>query len=125
MPQRTTKIIGAGMPAGTALQISGDCQDNVTAAGSTQATATPVSGDTVVVTTTAASTGVILSGPSFSSGDDCIVCNLGANALLVYPPLGGQINALAVNAGFSIATGKSAVFVARADASKFIAGLTA
>lgn len=125
MPQRTTKIVGAGISAGTAAVISGDCQDNVTAAGTTQATATPIYGDTVVITTAAASTGVVFSGPAFTSGDDCIVANLGANALLVYPALGGQINALAVNAGFSIAAGKSAVFVARADATKFIAGLTA
>lgn len=125
MPQRATKIIGAGIPPATAAQISGDCQDNVTAAGTTQATATAIYGDTVVVTTAAASTGVVFTGPPFYTGDDCIVCNLGANALLVYPPVGGQINALAVNAGFSIGAGKSAFFVARADASKFVAGITA
>jgi hypothetical protein len=125
MPQRTAKLVGAGIPPLSATVTSGDCQDNVTATGTTQATAAPVYGDTTVVTTTAASTGVILSGPQFTSGDDCIVCNLGANALLVYPPLGGQINALAVNAGFSVGAGKSAVFIARADATKFVAGLTA
>ena len=124
MPQRTTKILGAGMPALAAAQISGDLQDNVTAAGSTQATATPVYGDCVVVTTTAASTGVILSGPAFTQGDDCVVANLGASALLVYPPVGGQINALAVNAGFSVAAGKSALIFARSSTT-FIAALSA
>jgi len=124
MPQRATKLMGGGIPAMTAAVISGDIQDNVTAAGSTQATATPIYGDIAVVTTAAASTGVILSGAGFQAGDGCIVHNLGANAVLVYPPVGGTINALAANAGYSVAAGKQAFIWARSG-STFIAGVTA
>jgi hypothetical protein len=124
MPQRATKLMGGGIPAITASVISGDIQDSVTATGSTQATAANIFGDIVVITTAAASTGVIIGGASFQAGDGCIVHNLGANAVLVYPPLGGQINALAVNAGFSVAAGKQALIWARTGTT-FIAGVTA
>jgi hypothetical protein len=41
------------------------------------------------------------------------VKNLGANALLVYPATGGAINALAANAGFSIAAAGQGRFLGR------------
>lgn len=110
--------------AATFSPVVGDMQDSITAAGATQATATAVNADNVIVTTAAAGTGVILSGPTFSAGDQVMVFNLGANALLVYPPVGGVINALAANAGFSIAAGKSAVFYAR-TAINFVAAASA
>jgi hypothetical protein len=125
MPQRAVKMVNAGVSAGSAIQIGGDVQDSVTATGATQATAAVAFGDSCIVTTAAAGTGVILGGPSFTSGDEVKVTNLGANALLVYPPLGGQINALAINAGFSVAIGKVAEFTARTDASKFVASVSA
>jgi hypothetical protein len=94
-----------------AAQIAGDLQGGVTALGTTQATAQAVYGDNVVVTTAAASSGVILSGNAgFAPGDDVFVANQGANALTVYPPVGGQINALGANVGFSVAAGKAASF---------------
>ena len=125
MPQRLVKMINAGLSAGTAAMIGGDIQDNVTATGTTQATAAPIYGDNCIVTTTAAGTGVIFSGTTLSSGDVLQVYNLGANALLVYPVLGSTINALAVNAGFSIPAGKAAFFTVRANAATMVAGLSA
>jgi hypothetical protein len=124
MPQRATKLMGGGISAVTASIISGDLQDNVTATGSTQATAVSIYADITVVTTAAASTGVIIGGASFQAGDGLIVHNLGANAVLVYPPVGGQINALSVNAGFSVAAGKQAFIWARTGTT-FVAGVTA
>jgi len=124
MPQRATKLLAAGFSGQAAAIVSGDIQDGVVAAGSTQATATNIFGDIAVVTTAAASTGVILGGATFQAGDGCIVHNLGANAVLVYPPVGGQINALAVNAGFSVAAGKQALIWARTGTT-FVAGVTA
>lgn len=109
MSNRATKIVGAGMAPSAASQIAGDVQGGVTAAGTTQATAQAVYGDNVVVTTCAAGAGIILSGPGFGPGDDVFVANQGANACLVYPPVGYQINALGVNAGFSVAAGKAAL----------------
>jgi hypothetical protein len=103
--------MGVGMAAALTEQVCGDVQDNVTAAGSTQGTATLVTGAHVIVTTAAASTGVIL--PPAELGAEVTVKNLGANALLVYPATGGAINALAANAGFSIAAGGQGRFLGR------------
>ena len=111
MSKRASKLLGAGIPSPAAIQITGDVQTGVTAAGTTQASATPVYGDNVQVTGVAAGAGVILAGPTFGPGDDVFVANnTGTNALTVYPPTGGQINALGVNAGFSIGANKSALF---------------
>jgi hypothetical protein len=109
MSNRATKIVGAGVPPSAASQIAGDVQGGVTAAGTTQATATAAYGDNVVVTTCPAGAGIILGGPAFGNGDDVFVANQGANACLVYPPVGYQINSLGVNAGFSVAAGKAAM----------------
>ena len=111
MSNRASKLLGAGIAAAAANQIAGDVQTAVSAAGTTQATATAVYGDNVQVTTVGASSGVILSGPTFGPGDDVFIANnTGTNALTVYPPVGGQINALGTNAGFSIGANKSALF---------------
>jgi subtilisin family serine protease len=63
-----------------------------------------------VFTTVAASTGARLPANA-DVGDQYIVYNGGANALLVYPPLAGKINNLAANASLSVATTKAANFV--------------
>ena len=115
MSNRAIKVMLAGLPAQVANQIAGDVQAGVTAAGTTQATAHAVYGDNVQITTCASGAGVILSGPSsgtsgvaaFGPGDDIFIYNGGANACLVYPPTGGYINALAQNAGYSLAAGSS------------------
>lgn len=109
MSNRASKLVGAGLSPLAATQIAGDIQSGLTATGTTQATALAVYGDNVIVSTTAAGTGVILAGPAFGPGDDVFVANQGANALLVYPPSGGQMNAAGVNVGFSVAAGKSAL----------------
>jgi len=111
MSNRLSKMVNAGLSAMTASMIAGDLQTGVTAAGTTQSTAAAVYGDNVVVTSCAAGAGVILStNASFAAGDDVFMTNQGANALTVYPPVGGQINALGANVGFSIAAGKQTNF---------------
>lgn len=101
----------------------GDVGNNLTAAGSTQVTALDLTAATNIVTTTAASTGVQLQPTN--QGDSVLVANLGANALLVYPASGGIINALAANAGFSVAAGKTAIFVARDSSGNMVSILSA
>lgn len=85
-------------------------QDNITAAGSTQATATVLNNPAGIynVTTTPAGTGVIL--PPSQAGAQVVVANNGANALLIYPAVGEKINGLAANAGFSAAIGVVTIF---------------
>lgn len=85
----------------------------LTALGSSQGTAyiIPLGQDLSVFTTVAASTGALMPagiGPS----EEYAIANHGANALLVYPPLGGTISTGAANVGYSIAAGKTGYFIA-------------
>jgi hypothetical protein len=106
-------MMGAGLAPLTAGAVAGSLIDTMTATGSTQATALQLS-DNNIVTTAAAGTGVILPFQANTTpGDSVTVTNLGANALLVYPVVGGAVQAGATNAGFSIPTLKSALFIAR------------
>lgn len=106
-----TRLMGVGCSAAQSVNICGDNVTGITAAGSTNANAFQLSGAINEVTTTAASTGVLL--PPIEAGASVFVMNSGANALLVYPGTGAQINALtATTGGFSIAAGGRALFVA-------------
>jgi hypothetical protein len=124
MAKSLKNIMGAGIAPLQAQMINGTALDSLVATGSTQATALLLPADVNVFTTVAASTGAIL-GANPSPGDEIVVANLGANALLVYPPLGGNIQGGSTNAGFSVANGKSAKFVARVGSLNFIAFLSA
>jgi len=106
-----------------AQAIVGEVANNLTAVGTTQANALKLAVATNIVTTAAASTGVQL--PSTSQGDAITVANLGANALLVYPVVGGAIQTGATNAGFSVPTLKTAVFTARDATGNMIVNLSA
>ena len=94
----------------------------ISAAGTTQGTATIISNQTNEFTTVAASSGGIL--PSPEQGEFIFIANAGANALNVYPATGHSINALAANAPYSLAVGKSAMFWA-ATATKWYVNLSA
>lgn len=102
-------LVREGVPYSQALATAGTVATGLSAAGSTQATAAPIVEDFSVFSTVAAGQGAILPAQS-DRLDSYEVANLGANALLVYPPVGGTINALAANAGFSVAAGKVASF---------------
>ncbi len=124
MAKSLKNIMGAGVPPLVAQMINGTCTDSLVATGSTQGTALALPSDVNVFTTVAASTGCIL-GASPAPGDEIIVTNLGANALLVYPPVGGTVQTGGTNAGFSVAASKSAKFIARPGSLNFIALLSA
>lgn len=80
----------------------------VAAAGTTQATGTQLGNAINLITTVPASTGVVL--PAAIIGLRIVVRNAGANALNVYPATGAQINALGINAAYSLATNTSIEF---------------
>lgn len=88
-----SRIYGLSALAQTA--IVGDQTQSITAAGTTQATAAVLTTDLNYVATAAAGSGVIL--PIGEIGKTVTVFNNGANALLVYPPVGGAIGQFAVN----------------------------
>lgn len=96
------RLVVAGTPATQASAIQGTVATGLTATGSTQATALALPADLNQFTTVAASTGTIL--PPMNPGDSVNIYNKGANALAVYPPVGGAINAVATNGAYSVAT---------------------
>lgn len=97
----------------------------VGAGNNTQALAVALTGEVNVIGTSSAtaSTGARLPG-GVKAGDSVVVFNAGSNATLVYPAVGGKIDALSTNAGFSMATGNKAVFCA-VNATDWIAILSA
>lgn len=101
------KLVQTGMWVETAEQIVlGDVVTGLTAAGSTQATALAITADANVFGTVAASSGAIL---SFNCAAAVLVRNGGANALLVYAPVGGTMNGTS-NGSLSVPTTKNAMF---------------
>lgn len=104
-----SRIIGT--PEGVVAQISGDLQDNITAAGTAQADAYQLNAVYSIVTTAAAGSGVKLMSPEPSA--EVFVRNLGANTLNVYPPLGGNFNGGTTNAAVTIAAGTFQWFIGR------------
>ena len=116
------RIMGGGVSAGMAKAINGDVNAAVSAAGTTQGTATTLKAAINAVTTAAASSGVIMEDVEI--GDQYEILNLGANAVTVYPPTGGRVNAIATNGGFTLAT-NTAVKVRKFSATRWAAFLSA
>lgn len=103
-------LMGLGMPAelSSALGFAGDEVTGLTATGTTSADALQLATGVSQISTCASGAGVILP----SQGGMKAVINNGANACLVYPGTGKQINnATASTGSYSIAAGKTALFV--------------
>jgi hypothetical protein len=101
------KLVSLGMWAEIAEQVVlGDVVTGLTAAGSTQATALTISADMNVFGTVASGAGAVL---AVADGARIFVRNGGANALLVYAPVGGTMNGTS-NGSLSVATTKNAMF---------------
>ena len=115
-------IMKGGCSAGQAAGINGQTASSVSAAGTTQGTATTLTASNSVVTTAAASSGVVLTDSEI--GDEYYVLNLGANAVTVYPPSGGRVNALSTNIGFLLAT-NTAVKVKKFTSTRWMGFLSA
>jgi hypothetical protein len=97
-------LLNSAATSGSTASVS----PNVTAAGTNQATATQLTSQWNDVTTAPAGSGVLLS--SYQAGQSQTVVNSSGTAVLVYPPPGSAINALAVNAPFSLSSGSRASF---------------
>lgn len=104
-----SRLVVAGMSAVAAQASVGTVASNLTATGSTQAAALPLGADNNYFATVSAGTGCIC--PPMNPGDDITVYNGGANALLIYPQVGGQIKGLGTNAGYSVATATPLAFI--------------
>jgi hypothetical protein len=104
MPFLSSRIRGGGQWGATQYDTANLAASG---AGTTQATAAAITTDLTVFTTVALNAGAILPVAT-QAGEDCFVVNAGANALSLYPPTGGILNAAAANAAVSVAAGKSA-----------------
>lgn len=121
------KQVATGAWAGTA----GSSQPKVgmTASNTTQATATVLAFEYNEFGTVGASGAAVLPTSQqmggVTPGDDIVVVNLGANALVVFPPVGGKIGTAAVNASVSVPAGKSARFYAALVTGNWTANISA
>lgn len=95
------RIVQSGLSAVNAAAIQGTAANNLTATGTTQLTALPLPADICKFTTVTGTTGCII--PPANPADGGTVFNGSAQALLLYPPVGGKINGLGTNAAYSIA----------------------
>jgi len=91
----------------------------LTATGSIQANAFALVGNgNHEFTTVASGTGAILPSPALPS--EIAIYNAGANALLVYPPVGGTINGGTVNASVSLAAAAAITYWASSGLNWYI-----
>lgn len=117
-----SKKVSAGLwPAQTELGTNRNTALSTTA--TTQATATLLSDEYNEFGTVGLSGAAVLPNESqmgLVPGDSIIVVNEGANALAVFPPVGGYIGAGAQNASVSVAVGASARFIRTLIALKWV-----
>lgn len=111
------KLMGSAVPAAQAqATTAGVPLLNQTSAGTTQGNAYAITSDLSVFSTVGASSGARLPAANAASltaqaGDIYVVVNGQAtNALLVYPPVGGNFSAVATNTAVSVPAGKTADF---------------
>jgi hypothetical protein len=108
--------MGTSVPAAQAQATVGKPALGLSAAGANQAAATAVVNDISVYSTVGSGTGVRLPAQNAASmsalaGDIYVIVNSqGTNALLVYPPVGGNISNAGVNTAVSIPANKTGDF---------------
>jgi hypothetical protein len=103
-----TNLMGTGVPGGTAIAINGKSAVGQAATGATQGAQT-MPAEIVVYTSSTSTYGPTL--PSGNVGDVYIIANNTANTINVWPPVGGYIQAGAVDAADTILTNRSAYYV--------------
>lgn len=100
---------GPGADPQYAASTSGNTvSTGLVAAGTTQGTALALTRNWNEVITTPAASGVLLA--TLGVGQPSKVWNAGLNALKIYPPVGGQIDALGVNVAYSLPIDKCQEF---------------
>ena len=98
----------AWMPYDFGLPLAG--RSGLVALGSVQADAQPVTIKVNVFQNIATGTGCVLPS-SYSPGAEIHILNRGANALMIYPALGDQIENFGINTGVSVGPGATFVVV--------------
>ena len=121
------KLTGSGFSPLQAASLLGDVDNGIGNAGiaatsTTQGTAYAIGAVNSVFSVVAAGGAAILPN-ALQTGDELTVANLGANALTVFPPVGGTVNNGAQNAGVSVLANSMAFFKAVPPASAAFSGL--
>ena len=124
---QSKKLTGSGLSAGQATNLLGDVDNGnantgIAATGTTQAGAYAISAVNSVFGAVPSGSGGVLPAAT-QVGDELTVVNLGANALAVYPPLGGTINNGTANASVSVAANAMTLFKAVPAAAGAFSGL--
>lgn len=105
----TLQVTGNQTTGGEAIYST---QDNLTAhAGGGQASATALTAQMNRVTTVATAADSVGLPASFAGASITVTNAAAANSMNVFPAAGEAINALAANAAFALAAGKTAEFV--------------
>lgn len=117
---KSVDMVASGLHITQAQAINGLVETGITATTSaTQANARVMRGQLAVVSTAASGSGIRLPG-DMEVGDTVEVKNLGANAVLVFPPRATDvINALSAGAGLSVAAA-ARVFIRRTAEGNYI-----
>jgi len=103
-----TNLMGTGVPGPTAIAINGKSAVGQAATGASQG-AQAIEAEIVAYSTSTASCGPTL--PAGNAGDQYVIGNNTANTINVWPPVGGVIQAGAVDAADTISTNRSAIYV--------------
>ena len=106
---RASSLVAAGMYANTANAVFGSGQAlGQVANGTTQATASSISAGITTFVTVGVGGSAVLRNEGAAR---MTIFNGGANALSVFPPLGGTVNVGVVNAAVSVPVGKLSSFL--------------
>lgn len=124
------EMVSAGMAPSEAVAASGSFETGVNLTGFAGQGARYVTAANTVVNTTVATTGDSITLPNCEQGDWLVICNYSGSPVKVYPPVGWKIHNAAVNAAYSIAANKTAMFTQITDPAKggtqeFFAALSA
>lgn len=105
MPKLATMVAGGLWPEMARAVNVGEQSLALTSAGTTQADAYAITKDFSWFGTVASSSGAVLPDTA-EVGDVFMGVNAGANALSLYPPVGGNANGNTTNAAVSVASKK-------------------
>lgn len=111
--ETTQGLVGLGVTAELAARIGDKRVSGIAATGnSSQANAYAIRGSANIFSTvtTGSADSARLPTKAAYPNDDIYIINQGAGTLQVYPHVGGQINAVAVNGALAITTGGAAHF---------------
>jgi hypothetical protein len=102
------ELIGLGAPPKQAGSI-GNSPSAKTGVGVAQVGATPITTNFTVLTASGGNTAFILPAAPAGSGP-YVMANQSGTAAVIFPPVGGNINGLGVNASFPMANNVTAMF---------------